>query len=119
VAAELKAAGWTLERLLSDNANEFKGDFTSTVTKLNARHSRIHAGRPQTNGNVEALHKTILDECWRPAFARYIYPRLTGLRHKLDSYLHFYNFDRVHHGRPTRGRIPADVVYGARKMEAR
>jgi hypothetical protein len=29
-----------------------------------------HAERPQTNGHVEALHKTILDECWRPAFAR-------------------------------------------------
>jgi hypothetical protein len=73
-------------------------------------HPRIHAAasgpRPQTNGNVEALHKTILDECWRPAFARYIYPRLTGLRRELDSYLRLYNFDRVHHGRLTRGRIP-------------
>lgn len=56
---------------MSDNGNEFKGEFTTTVARLGARHSRIHAGRPQTNGNVEALHKTILDECWRPAFARY------------------------------------------------
>ena len=119
VAAELKAAGWRLERLLSDNGNEFKGDFTATVSKLRARHSRIHAGRPQTNGNVEALHKTILDECWRPAFARYLHPRLAGLRRELDTYLHYYNHDRVHHGRLTQGRIPADIVYGARKMEAR
>ena len=37
----------------------------------------------------------------------------------LDTYLEFYNYDRVHHGRLTRGRIPADIVYGARKMEAR
>ena len=119
VAAELKAAGWRLERLLSDNGNEFKGDFTTTVSKLRARHSRIHAGRPQTNGNVEALHKTILDECWRPAFARYLHPRLAGLRRELDTYLHYYNHDRVHHGRLTQGQIPADIVYGARKMEAR
>jgi transposase len=119
VASELKAAGWTLERLLSDNGNEFKGDFTTAVTKLNIRHTRIHAGRPQTNGNVEALHKTILDECWRPAFARYLYPSLSGLRRELDTYLRFYNHDRVHHGRLTQGRIPADIVYGARKMEAR
>jgi transposase-like protein len=119
VAAELKAAGWRLERLLSDNGNEFKGDFTATVSKLRARHSRIHAGRPQTNGNVEALHKTILDECWRPAFARYLHPRLAGLRRELDTYLHYYNHDRVHHGRLTQGQIPADIVYGARKMEAR
>ena len=119
VAAELKAAGWRLERLLSDNGNEFKGDFTATVSKLRARHSRIHAGRPQTNGNVEALHKTILDECWRPAFARYLHPRLAGLRRELDTYLHYYNHDRVHNGRLTQGQIPADIVYGARKMEAR
>ena len=119
VAAELGAAGWRLERVLSDNGNEFKGVFIDTATRLKARHTRIHAGRPQTNGNVEALHKTILDECWRPAFARYLYPRLSGLRRELDTYLEFYNHDRVHHGRLTRGQIPADIVYRARKMEAR
>jgi transposase InsO family protein len=120
VICKLKLAGWKLQRMLSDNGNEFRGsEFTSTMLKLEVAHSRIHAGRPQTNGNVEALHKTILDECWRPAFARYIYPRYSGLRRELESYLRFYNTDRVHHGRLTRGRIPADIVYGARKMEAR
>lgn len=120
VARDLKQAGWRLERVLSDNANEFRGlPFTDTIARLGARHSRIHAGRPQTNGNVEALHKTILDECWRPAFARYLYPRYTGLRRELDTYLRFYNYDRVHHGRLTNGQIPADIVYGARKMERR
>jgi len=91
----------------------------NTLEKLEIAHSRIHAGRPQTNGNVEALHKTILDECWRPAFARYIYPRYSGLKRELETYLRFYNTDRVHHGRLTAGRIPADIVYGARKMEVR
>lgn len=119
VAAELSDAGWRLERLLSDNGNEFKGEFSKTVEKLGATQTRIHAGRPQTNGNVEALHKTILDECWRPAFARYLHPRLTGLRRELDTYLGYYNYDRVHHGRLTAGRIPAEIVYGARKMEVR
>jgi transposase InsO family protein len=120
VARELQAAGWKLERVLSDNGNEFRGHpFTATLERLNTRHSRIHAGRPQTNGHVEALHKTILDECWRPAFARYLYPRLMGLRRELDTYLRFYNTDRVHHGRLTQGRIPADIIYRARKMEPR
>jgi transposase len=119
IARELSEAGWRLERLLSDNGNEFKGAFTLTAELLGAKQTRIHAGRPQTNGNVEALHKTILDECWRPAFARYVHPRLSGLRRELDTYLRFYNYDRVHHGRLTRGQIPADIVYGARKMEVR
>lgn len=119
VAADLEAAGWRAERFLSDNGNEFKGDFAKTVAGLKADQTRIHAGRPQTNGNVEALHKTILDECWRPAFARYLQPRLSGLKRELDTYIDFYNIDRVHHGRLTGGQIPADIVYGARKMEVR
>jgi transposase InsO family protein len=102
--------------VLSDNGNEFRGvAFGQTLERLGARHTRIHAGRPQTNGHVEALHKTILDECWRPAFARYLYPRYTGLRRELDTYLHYDNHDRIHHGRLTRGRIPADIVHGAQR----
>jgi transposase InsO family protein len=120
VARELKAAGWQLERVLCDNGNEYRGErFHGTIERLGARITHIHAGRPQTNGHVEALHKTILDECWRPAFARHLYPRYSALSRELDRYLGYYNFDRVHHGRLTRGRIPADIVYGAHKMETR
>jgi transposase InsO family protein len=120
VASELREAGWRLERVLSDNGGEFRsGDFRHTINQLGARHTFIRAGRPQTNGHVEALHKTILDDCWRPAFARHLYPRYSALSRELDPYLTYYNTDRVHHGRLTRGRIPADIVYGARKMEAR
>ena len=120
VARELKRAGWRLERCLCDNGNEFKGEpFQQAVASLGACVTHIRSGRPQTNGHVEALHRLILKECWRPAFARFLYPRYTGLRRELERYLGDYNFDRVHHGRLTNGRIPADIVYGARKIEAR
>ncbi len=120
VAQDLSGAGWRLERMFSDNGGEFRSrDFRTTLERLGVRHSFIHAGRPQTNGAVESLHRTILDECWRPAFARFLHVRFTGLRRELDTYIDYYNRDRAHHGRLTRGRIPADVVYGARKMEAR
>ena len=106
--------------MLADNGNEFRGErFRHTVTALEARLTYIRSGRPQTNGHVEALQRLILEECWRPAFARFLYPRCSGLRRELDRYLAYYNNDRVHHGRLTNGRIPADIVYGARKMEAR
>jgi hypothetical protein len=119
VASELKAAGWQRQRLLSDDGNKFKRDFSITLSQLAAHHTRIRAGQPQTNGNVEALHKTILDECRRPAFARYLYPSLSGLRREPATYLRYYNSDRVRHGRLTRGRIPADIIHGAGKMETR
>src|SRR5947199_895137 len=114
VARELKAAGWQLERVICDNGNEYRGErFHQTIARLGGRVTHIHAGRPQTNGHVEALHKTILDECWRPAFARYLYPRYTALSRELDRYLAYYNTDRIHHGRITQGRIPKDIIYGA------
>src|SRR5215203_4747572 len=120
VAAELQAAGWQLERVLSDNGNEFRNlDFGRTLAGLDARHTKIRSGRPQTNGHVERLHRTILEECWRPAFARFLQVRSSGLRRQLAHYLETYNFDRDHHGRITAGRFPAELVHGAHKMRPR
>jgi transposase InsO family protein len=120
VAGELRQAGRQLERVLTDNGGEFRSDdFRRTLTKLGARHTFIRTGRPQTNGHVEALHRLILEECWRPAFARYLHVRFTGLKRDLAQYTRYYNTDRVHHGRLTQARIPADIVYGAHKMETR
>lgn len=118
VARELAEAGWRLERVLTDNGNEFRAQrFGRGLGRLGATQTKIRAGRPQTNGHVERLHRAILEECWRPAFARYLQVRFTGLRQELEIYLDEYNNRREHHGRNTRGRPPADLVYGARKME--
>jgi transposase InsO family protein len=120
VASELAAAGWQLERVLTDNGGEFRSQpFRDTLAQLGTPHTLIRAGRPQTNGAVEALHRTILEECWRPAFARYLHVRFTGLKRDLERYLDYYNYERVHNGRLTRGRIPAEIVYGARKVRTR
>jgi transposase InsO family protein len=119
VAAELGAAGWRLERVLTDNGNEFgRREFGARLPD-GVAHSRIRSGRPQTNGHVERLHRTILQECWRPAFARFLQVRYSGLKRELASYLHDYNFEREHFGRITAGRCPAELVYGARKMKPR
>src|SRR5206468_1311389 len=59
--------------------------FRRAIAVHGVRINRIRAGRPQSNGHVEALHKTILDECWRPAFARYLYLRFEGLRREPRS----------------------------------
>jgi hypothetical protein len=76
-------------------------------------------GRPQTNGHVEVLRWRILDQCWRPAFARYLHLRFTGLKREFEPCINYFNYDRVRYGRQTLGRIPAELVYGACKLEAR
>jgi transposase InsO family protein len=106
--------------VLTDNGGEFRSiDFRDTLSNLGVRHTLIRAGRPQTNGAVEALHRLILEECWRPAFARYLHVRFTRLKRDLAQYVDEYNFQRVHNGRLTHGRIPADIVYGAHKVRTR
>jgi transposase InsO family protein len=120
VAAELARAGWRLEAVITDNGSEFRaGDFSGTLRQLDVEHRRIRAGRPQTNGNVERLQQTILEECWRPSFARSLVPKLTALARDLKQYLSYYNFDRAHTGRLTKGRVPGEIVYGARKVRPR
>jgi transposase InsO family protein len=117
VAHELAAAGWRLEAVLTDNASEFRsGHFRAGLEALAIQQRRIRAGRPQTNGNVERLQQTILEECWRPSFARSLVPKLTALERDLRQYLRYYNFDRAHTGRLTRGRVPGEIVYGAPKV---
>jgi len=116
VAADLAARGWQLERVMSDNAQEFRSAaFQQTIAGLGARHRFIRAGRPQTNGCVERVQQTILEECWKPAFARYLIPKQTGLRLDLERYLRYYNTERAHTGRWTKGRTP-DEVLGKAKL---
>ena len=95
---------------MSDNAQELRSSvFGQTVAGLGARHCCIRAGRPPANGGVERGQQTILDACWKPAFARDLIPTQTGLRLDLERYLRD-NTERAHTGRWTKGRTPEQVL---------
>lgn len=120
VAAELAAAGWKLRVVTTDRGNEFIGrPFRQAVRAVGATQRVIASGRPQSNGCVERVQRTVLEECWRPCFARSLIPTFFGLRDDLERYVRYFNFERAHLGRHTRGRTPATLVYGARKMRTR
>ena len=111
VAQDLASRGWQLKKVMTDNGSEFRAqEFTDAVHRLGAKHVSIRAGRPQTNGCVERVQQTILEECWKPAFARYLIPKSTGLARDLQHYLGYYNTDRAHRGRWTKGRVPEEVI---------
>jgi transposase InsO family protein len=117
VARELKAAGWKLAQVTTDNGSEFASqEFGAACAAEGARQWRIKAGNPNSNGCVERAQLTILEECWRPAFARSLAPKITALRRDLDEYLAEFNYDRTHNGRLTQGRVPADIVFRAHKL---
>lgn len=120
VALELAAHGWRLEGALTDNGQEFRSsEFGATLGSLGAHQRFIRPGRPTTNGAVERVQRTILEECWRPSFARSLVPKLGALSRDLATYLRFYNEERAHTGRLTQGRTPLRALIGSRKMRPR
>jgi transposase InsO family protein len=64
LAHELAVAGWKLKAVSTDNGSEFvSGDFRAAVESHDASQRRIKAGRPTSNGCVERVQLTILEEC--------------------------------------------------------
>jgi len=116
-ATELAAAGWPIGTVTTDHGNEFRHErFRRAVRDVGAR--QRFTLRPESNGCVERVQRTILEECWRPAFARTLVPAFMPLRIELERYVRYFNEDRVHTGRHTKGRTPWELVYGARKMHS-
>lgn len=80
------------------------------------RTARIRSSR--TNGLVERMSRTLLDECFRVAGRRTWYLSPEGIQRDLDKFLDLYNLRRGHQGYRLNGRIPAQALREAlrRKM---
>jgi transposase InsO family protein len=113
VRPDYRAAGWRLQRVLTDNGKEFKGAFAAGCARLGIRVTRTKPRHAWTNGFVERLQKTILHEHWRIAFRRRDFAGCRALQRSLDRFLQFYNDERTHRGYRLRGRTPATVFRGA------
>ena len=66
-----------------------------------------------TNGFVERLQGTILQEHWRVAFRRRCFTNRSTMQHSLEAFMQSYNHARPHQGYPLRGRTPAALCWGA------
>ena len=93
-----RRAGWRLRRVLTDGGPEFRGAFDEACRVLGIRHTRIKPRHAWTNGFVERLEGTILQEHWRVAFRRRYFTGRRALQHSLDAYMRSYNHVRPHQG---------------------
>lgn len=92
-AAFYAARGLRIERVLTDNGGPYRSRaYAAALDRLDARHKRTRPYRPQTNGKVERLIRTLLAE-W--AYARPYRSNEERLGH-LPTWLHFYNHERPH-----------------------
>lgn len=111
VADDLRRWGWPLQAVSTDNGNEYRSRlFTNTMEQLGVQHRFIRAGRPQSNGKVERVQGTLLEEFYQPTLINYTEPSITGLRRDLNHYLAYYNHQRSHRGKWNNGQTPAAII---------
>lgn len=98
--------GITVERVLTDNGSCYKSRlWRDTLAAAGITHKRTRPYRPQTNGKVERLNRTLLDE-W--AYAK-PYRSEVERRQAFPQWLHTYNHHRGHTalaGKPPASRVP-------------
>ena len=85
--------GITVERVLTDNGAAYISHaWRDEHAALGIKHSRTRPRRPQTNGKVERLNRTLLEE-W--AYRR-LFTSEKARRAALSGWLHHYNHHRPH-----------------------
>ena len=85
--------GVTVERVLSDNGPAYIADlWRDSCTDLAITHKRTRPRRPQANGKIERLHRTMGDG-WAH---KKLYNSETARRAALPGWLHQYNHHRPH-----------------------
>lgn len=103
--------GVTIESVLTDNATEFTGgNFRQMLIDYDIKHHRTPNGKPLCNGYCERFQRTIYEEFYQKAFRKIFFKSLNQLQQKLDEYLVYYNFKRVHFGIIETGAVPIEVL---------
>ena len=101
----------TINTILSDNGREFCGrpdrhPYELFLQLEGIEHRTTRVKRPQSNGFVERLHRTLLDEHFRVMGRKKFYETVDEMQTDLDAYLVRYNTRRPHQGRNMNGRTP-------------
>jgi len=99
--------------VLSDNGREFCGrpdrhPYELFLQLEEIEHRTTKVRRPQSNGFVERLHRTLLDEHFRVMGRKKFYEGIDEMQKDLDAWLVHYNTKRPHQGRGMNGTTPTD-----------
>ena len=100
-----------VETILTDNGREYCGrpdrhPYELFLQLEGIEHRKTKVRRPQSNGFVERLHRTLLDEHFRIMGRKKWYESIDEMQKDLEKYLHNYNHERAHQGRNMNGRTP-------------
>jgi transposase InsO family protein len=117
-----EALGVPIGAVLTDNGREFCGkpethpyELLLALEGVDHRTTRVRS--PRTNGFVERMNRTLLDECFRVAGRTTWYVEVEEIQRDLDRFLDYYNVQRTHQGYRLKGRTPAQALCEALGLE--
>ena len=110
-----EALGVPIGAVLTDNGREFCGKPESHPYELllameGVDHRTTRVRSPRTNGFVERMNRTLLDECFRVTGRTTWYMEVEEIQRDLDRFLAYYNVERTHQGYRLKGRTPAQAL---------
>jgi transposase InsO family protein len=113
-----ESLGIPVEAVLTDNGREFCGRTDQHPYQLllaleGVEHRTTKVRSPRTNGFVERMNRTLLDECFRVAGRNTWYTDVAEIQRDLDVFLDEYNLRRTHQGYRLQGRTPAQALRDA------
>jgi transposase InsO family protein len=111
-----------VESVLTDNGREYCGradhhPFELFLQLEDIEHRKTKVRRPQSNGFVERLHRTLLDEHFRIKGREKFYESVDEMQKDLDKYLEFYNTKRTHQGRNMNGMTPEKAFHSGKPVK--
>ena len=117
-----EALGVSIGAVLTDNGREYCGlpekhpyELLLAMNEIEHRTTRIR--HPQTNGFVERMNRTLLDECFRVEGRTTWYASVDEIQRDLDRFLRYYNLERSHQGYRLKGRTPVQALKEALGVE--
>lgn len=110
-----EALGVEVKAVLTDNGREYVGrpeqhPYELLLALHDIEHRKTKIRSPRTNGFVERMNRTLLDECFRVKGRTTWYTAAEEIQRDLDKYLSFYNLKRSHQGYRLKGRTPAQAL---------
>jgi len=117
-----EALGVKVGAILTDNGREYCGlqekhPFELLLAMEDIEHRNTKIRNPRTNGFVERMNRTMLDECFRVQGRQTWYIGVDEIQRDLDIFIRYYNLERSHQGYRLKGRTPTQALREALGIE--
>jgi len=114
--------GVPVAAILTDNGREFCGRPDNHPYELllaieDIEHRNTNVRSPRTNGFVERMNRTLLDECFRVKGRETFYLSIAEIQRDLDAFMLHYNTERSHQGYRLKGQTPAAALRAALRID--